>query len=331
MKELLVLLLVVLAAIGTLFGAASIGYKGSAAPSMGGGLGAALAMVIALACLLACLAIAGVLTSRWRATWSWAIVGAGVLVALAGPPIAESVRGRAERELQEKAAAPQREFTDKLSRALERGSLEDAAAILDARSADVFIEGDIRERVLVSPRREMLQVFLEHGMKPHPMDFLLLVRLPEEQRLTTAALLREHGGSCSPGEGDDHSPLGEAAANGDRAAVEFLVLCGADANKRGRWEEPVLFGASLEIAEFLIEHGADVDARDEAGSTPLRRAVERGDVPRVKLLVAHGADPELADGYGLRPRDLVTEDRFASPLRAELLEALRSPRSPGRR
>ena len=68
----------------------------------------------------------------------------------------------------------------------------------------------------------------------------------------------------------------------------------------------------LDVARLLIEHGADVNAQLErgapyrakldrgndtmlgGGTTPLLRAAKAGDLPAMKLLLAHGADPTLA-------------------------------------
>ena len=57
------------------------------------------------------------------------------------------------------------------------------------------------------------------------------------------------------------------------------------------------------IAAVLIEHGADIEARDIDGATPLRRAVNCGHPDIVALLLAHGADPHAPDRRGRTPLD----------------------------
>jgi ankyrin repeat protein len=47
----------------------------------------------------------------------------------------------------------------------------------------------------------------------------------------------------------------------------------------------------VDVAEFLIEHGADVTARDKHGSTPLHQASLSGNAELANFLVEHGADP----------------------------------------
>jgi len=47
--------------------------------------------------------------------------------------------------------------------------------------------------------------------------------------------------------------------------------------------------------------GNGIDKRDADGETKLYRAVREGNLPRVKKLLASGADPDIADDHGLTP------------------------------
>jgi Ankyrin repeats (3 copies) len=51
----------------------------------------------------------------------------------------------------------------------------------------------------------------------------------------------------------------------------------------------------------LLEQGAVIDARDEAGRTPLMLAVTEDRLEIVRLLLARGADPNVADNGGHTP------------------------------
>lgn len=52
----------------------------------------------------------------------------------------------------------------------------------------------------------------------------------------------------------------------------------------------------LENAQLFLDHGADLDARDEdICSTPLGWAAKFGNIPMVELLLEHGARPNLTD------------------------------------
>lgn len=55
---------------------------------------------------------------------------------------------------------------------------------------------------------------------------------------------------------------------------------------------------SLEKVSFLLDRGADVDARDGRGFTALHRAAEMGQLDLLVTLLEHGASPELeAEGH----------------------------------
>lgn len=82
----------------------------------------------------------------------------------------------------------------------------------------------------------------------------------------------------------------------------------------------------VELLKLMIDHGALVNdvfpnrtSTKDAGRTCLHRAVTAGDADAVTLLVEHGADPELMDAAGTTPRSLAEEAE-----RTDLLDALAS-------
>jgi hypothetical protein len=85
-----------------------------------------------------------------------------------------------------------------------------------------------------------------------------------------------------------------------------------------------------------LEHGADVNAADGAGRTPLHDAVVIRDAAMVTFLLEHGADYTKRDDDGYMPIDLAppgpVRDALAAA-RAQTQEtamaALRSRRGPG--
>ena len=104
--------------------------------------------------------------------------------------------------------------------------------------------------------------------------------------------------------------LDHAVANDHAAAVQFLLDNGADVNQRDGLEETVLHSAAFEtnneIVGLLLAAGADVNATDESGDTPLyfltmtessRRNRERC----AQLLLSHGARLDAADRISWTP------------------------------
>src|SRR5262245_59462707 len=89
-------------------------------------------------------------------------------------------------------------------------------------------------------------------------------------------------------------PLMSAVLAGDRAAVRRLLAAGADPNARNSGgATPLLWAAEdLEMTRLLLEYGADVTARSDDGRTAIMAATGRvGAAPIVRLLLEYGANP----------------------------------------
>ena len=55
---------------------------------------------------------------------------------------------------------------------------------------------------------------------------------------------------------------------------------------------------SVEVAKLLIDHGAEVSARDQQGGTPMHYAAVQNSVKTAKLLIDHGAEVSARDKKG---------------------------------
>ena len=138
----------------------------------------------------------------------------------------------------------------------------------------------------------------------------LLHEASAQGNLTMVELLVRLGADPNAQDGGDHTPLYSlanecrAAAGGD--VVRVLAQSGANVNANDGVKRctPLHMAArrgNLEIAEALLDCGADIDARDSLGDTPLRRAVNCDKIQVASLLLARGADARSIGNKGLTP------------------------------
>jgi len=114
-----------------------------------------------------------------------------------------------------------------------------------------------------------------------------------------AKLLLDAGGNVEARDAEGSTLLMLAAATGNLAMVELLVNSGASVNARDeRGWSPLMksvYNAERDcgfpdVAEYLIAHGADVEAPIGFGVRPLMLAAGYGEIGVVETLLKAGAD-----------------------------------------
>ena len=128
-------------------------------------------------------------------------------------------------------------------------------------------------------------------------------------------LLLESGASATTEEPLGHGLLYRVANAGvpgleeqGSAIAEMLIHYGADINKPsgpGK-STPIHLAARrghVLLAKTLVKAGANIEARDTKGETPLRRAVNCQQEPMVAFLLTEGANPFSRDKTGRTPMD----------------------------
>src|SRR5579883_40908 len=110
----------------------------------------------------------------------------------------------------------------------------------------------------------------------------------------------------------------DAVRKGDLKRVEELVEKHPDVvNERQAGDDrtPLLiavFSKKKDIAQYLIAHGADMNAYDRYGDSPLSKACEMDDTTFVSMFLAHGANVNDTDRYGATALHSVMYDTGAN-------------------
>lgn len=113
---------------------------------------------------------------------------------------------------------------------------------------------------------------------------------------------------------DGWAPLHLAAAFGGPKATALLLEHGAHVHRYSRnpmrnqaLHACIALSGDQETVRLLIDQGADLNAAQVGGYTPLHQAAAAGRLELVLLLLSAGADPDKLCDHGKRPRDYAQE------------------------
>jgi len=109
-----------------------------------------------------------------------------------------------------------------------------------------------------------------------------------------------------------HPAFHEVVIKDYKEIVKLFIENGADVNAKDSsgWT-PLHFARDIDIAILLIEKGADVNAKDESGSTPLHAIVgvltSKNKKETILMLLKNGANINAKDNSGLTPLHLAAK------------------------
>lgn len=131
------------------------------------------------------------------------------------------------------------------------------------------------------------------------------------EKLNVVMFLLEHGAALESRTREEETPLFSACArNKDTKVVDFLISKGADINAKNIYGQSPLMAAIWDkrynIAKQLLKAGAGVQAKNKWGETALHFACAHGNVEMVELLLKAGADAYAEEITGIRPIDVAS-------------------------
>ncbi|ANV98602.1 hypothetical protein BBW65_07245 [Helicobacter enhydrae] len=99
------------------------------------------------------------------------------------------------------------------------------------------------------------------------------------------------------------TPLYNACRSGWTDVVELMIARGADVDEASYGETPLLKVTGrkvndVELAKVLLGNGADVNAQDTQGNTPLYHAIMNRNKKMIQLLLDNGADMYIKNKRG---------------------------------
>lgn len=112
----------------------------------------------------------------------------------------------------------------------------------------------------------------------------------------------------------------------DAWIAQALVSHGADVNAKDSngWNAVVhaIQNHNREILQLLIKANADLNAQDNKGWTPLMFAVDEGSLNATKLLFGSGADARLTNSQGQTALTIARERLQSTPAESKIIELL---------
>jgi len=211
-------------------------------------------------------------------------------------------------------------MTGSLIEAIKQGDQDRVRELLSADPQRIRLDDAAISPILLSVymgQREITAILLDTGV-----DLTLHEAAACGDADRVQAILQDQPERIDEYGSDGFTPLGLAAYFGYLDVVKLLLARGAQVNLHSRNAQKVAALHSAvsaqhgDIINLLIEHGANVNAKQEQDITPLMQVAHHGDSALVRQFLDLGADPTATTTDGK------TALSFAEAIQAEDVIAL---------
>jgi ankyrin repeat protein len=179
-----------------------------------------------------------------------------------------------------------------------------------------------------------VKTLIDKGMSPNQKDPngmpILMLAIQEKSMKTVDYLINIKGIDLNQVNITNETPLMFAALYGNLPEVKILVNQKEVPVNRSGWT-PLHYACTnghLNIAEFLLDKGASVDALSPNGTTPIMMAIRAGNIQLVRLLLDRGADIRIRnqqDFSAIDVAELFNQDEIQKGLRARWQKLYNEP------
>lgn len=185
------------------------------------------------------------------------------------------------------------------------------ARMLIENGADIGTTDDdgntLLRNAIIRNNREMIDFYIDEGVNPLQALFHLVnepaATTTESSKKRLRTILQKYPEFINErdhiDDGEGETALIKAVSVNNNITTRMLLEAGSNVDYRdeGNWTA-LWYARGAEVAQLLVRHGADVNATDEIGETPLMRAVRTNNLPVARILLEHDADVNAHNRYG---------------------------------